>query len=175
MWSFVKRKIGTEADDNNESPQQAEDGRQWIWVSYAPEFRLILAMAVGPRTYETALMLIQITATIVSGVPCFFSDGFSCYYNALIEHYHKIKIFPRTGKRGRPKDPVKEPHPDLIYGQIVKENKGGRLVKITYREKGYHDSYIQAGKNVILVGIDFSRKKRNIVVKKKAQHCGICL
>jgi len=135
MWSFVKRKIGTEADDSNESPQQAEDGRQWIWVSYAPEFRLILAMAVGPRTYETALMLIQMTATIVSGVPCFFSDGFSCYYNALIEHYHKIKIFPRTGKRGRPKDPVKEPHPDLIYGQIVKETKGGRLVKITYRVK----------------------------------------
>ena len=67
----------------------------------APEFRLILAMAVGPRTYETALMLIQMTATIVSGVPCFFSDGFSCYYNALIEHYHKIKIFPRTGKRGQ--------------------------------------------------------------------------
>lgn len=135
MWSFVKRKIGTEADDNNESPQQAEDGRQWIWVSYAPEFRLILAMVVGPRTYETALMLIQMTATIVSGTPCFFSDGFSCYYNALIEHYHKIKIFPRTGKRGRPKDPVKEPHPDLIYGQIVKENKAGRVVKITYRVK----------------------------------------
>ncbi|HKL82528.1 MAG TPA: ATP-binding protein [Desulfobacter sp.] len=31
------------------------------------------------------------------------------------------------------------------------------------REKGYHDSYVQAGKNVILVGIDFSRKERNIV------------
>ncbi|WP_319577415.1 AAA family ATPase [uncultured Desulfobacter sp.] len=31
------------------------------------------------------------------------------------------------------------------------------------REKGYHDSYIQAGKNVILVGIDFSKKERNIV------------
>ena len=31
------------------------------------------------------------------------------------------------------------------------------------REKGYHDSYIQAGKNVILVGTDFSSKERNIV------------
>jgi hypothetical protein len=30
---------------------------------------------------------------------------------------------------------VKEPHPDLVYGQIVKENEGGRIVKITYRIK----------------------------------------
>ena len=77
----------------------------------------------------------QMTASIVLGMPCFFSDGFSCYYNALIECYHKIKILPRTGKKGRPKDPVKEPRPDLVYGQIVKENEGGRIVKITYRIK----------------------------------------
>jgi len=50
-------------------------------------------------------------------------------------HGFRIKIFPRTGKKGRPKDPVKEPHPDLVYGQIVKENEGGRIVKITYRIK----------------------------------------
>ncbi|EIM65079.1 Protein of unknown function (DUF1703) [Desulfobacter postgatei 2ac9] len=31
------------------------------------------------------------------------------------------------------------------------------------REKRYHDAYVQAGKDVILVGIDFSRKERNIV------------
>lgn len=135
MWSFVKRKVSKKAVDKNESPQEAEDGRQWIWVSYAPEFRLILAMVAGPRTFETALKLIQMTASVVLGVPCFFSDGFSCYYNALIDSYHKIKIFPRTGKKGRPKDPVKEPHPDLVYGQIVKENEGGRIVKITYRIK----------------------------------------
>ncbi len=30
-------------------------------------------------------------------------------------------------------------------------------------EKRYHDAYVQAGKDVILVGIDFSRKERNIV------------
>ena len=73
------------------------------------------------------------SAGMVLGVPCFFSDGFSCYYRALIECYHEIKIFPRTGKRGRPKDPVKEPHPELVYGQIVKEKENGKFMKITYR------------------------------------------
>jgi IS1 family transposase len=135
MWSFVKRKISEQATNEAESPQDAEDGRQWIWVSYAPQFRLILAAVAGPRTYETALLLIQITAMVVVGVPCFFSDGFSCYLQALIECYHTITTFPKTGKRGRPKGPVKEPNPDLVYGQVIKERKQGRIANITYRVK----------------------------------------
>ena len=74
MWNFVKRKVS----EQEESPHNAEDGRQWIWVRYAPQYRLILATHVGPRTYESALSLIQMTASIVLGVVCFFSDGFSC-------------------------------------------------------------------------------------------------
>jgi IS1 family transposase len=104
-----------------------------VWLSYAPEFRLILATVVGPRTSETALTLIQRTARIVLGVPAFFSDGFSTYLQALIECYHTLKTFPRTGKPGRPKRPVKEPLPDLVYGQIVKKKRKGRVVEITSR------------------------------------------
>jgi hypothetical protein len=73
------------------------------------------------------------TAAVVLGVPCFFSDGFSCYLSALIEVYHALKTFPRTGKPGRPKQPVKEPHPDLVYGQVVKKKRQGRLQALVYR------------------------------------------
>jgi len=135
MWAFVKRKVSEANGDGVESPVDAEDGRQWIWVSYAPEFRLILGMVVGPRTLDTCLALIQITASVVLGIPCFFSDGFSCYYQALVTFYYQIKHFPKTGKRGRPKSAIKEPHPDLVYGQIIKEKKGGKLVRITYKVK----------------------------------------
>jgi len=134
MWSFVQRKVSEHAaDGEQESPQDAEDGRQWVWLSYAPEFRLILAAVVGPRTSETALTLIQKTARVVSGIPAFFSDGFSAYFQALIECYHTLKTFPRTGKPGRPKNPVKEPHPDLVYGQIVKKKRKGRVAEISTR------------------------------------------
>lgn len=145
MWSFVRRKISEQSTSEKESPQGAKDGRQWIWVSYAPQFRLILATVVGPRTYQTALMLIQMTAHIITGIPCFFSDGYSCYLQALIECYHKIKAFPRTGKKGRPKGPMKEPHPDLVYGQVVKERKQGRIVKISYRVKCGAERLVQMG------------------------------
>ncbi len=133
MQSFVRRTISENSEDGTETPSESEDGRWWIWISYAPEFRLILAMAAGPRTLETAMILIQMTANVVLGVPCFFSDGFSCHFSALIEYYHRIKVFPRTGKPGRPEKSVMKPHENLIYGQVVKEREKGRVVGTVHR------------------------------------------
>lgn len=133
MWNFITRKHSQEEPTAKESPQESQDGRQWIWISYAPQFCLMLATFVGPRTFESALALIRKTAQVVRGVPCFFSDGFSCYLSALVECYHTLKTFPRTGKPGRPKDPVKEPDPDLVYAQVIKDKEGGRLKSLTQR------------------------------------------
>jgi IS1 family transposase/transposase-like protein len=133
MWNFIKRKHAQQAEADGESSDLNEDGRQWVWVSFAPEFRLILAAFVGPRTFASALQLIQMTAAVVVGVPCFFSDGFSCYLSALIEAYHTLKTFAPTGKRGRPKQGVKEPHPELVYGQVIKKKRQGRLQELVYR------------------------------------------
>jgi transposase-like protein/IS1 family transposase len=133
MWNFIARKHSEEASSDKESPPESTDGRQWVWISYAPEFRLMLAVLVGPRSAQSALRLIQMTAAIVLGVPCFFSDGFSCYLPALIACYHTLKVFPRTGKPGRPKDPVKEAHPDLVYAQVIKDKQKGRLKSLTER------------------------------------------
>jgi IS1 family transposase/transposase-like protein len=133
MWRFIRRKQAQQAGSDGESMEWSEDGRQWVWISFAPEFRLILAALVGPRTFDSALQLIQMTAAVVLGVPCFFSDGFSCYLSALMEVYHTFQTFPRTGKPGRPKQPVKEPHPDLVYGQVIKKKRQGRLQALLYR------------------------------------------
>jgi IS1 family transposase/transposase-like protein len=133
MWSFIKRKHTAQAGPDGESTALSEDGRQWVWISFAPEYRLILAAWVGSRTYESALQLIRMTAAVVLGVPCFFSDGFSCYLAALSEVYHTLKTFPRTGKPGRPKQPLKEPHPELVYGQVIKKTQKGRLQALVYR------------------------------------------
>src|SRR5438093_1114547 len=133
MWNFIRRKHAQQAGPDGESSELSADGRQWVGISFAPEFRLILAAFVGPRTFESALQRIQMTAAVVLGVPCFFSDGFSCDLSALIEVYHTLQTFPRTGQPGRPKQPVKEPHPDLVYGQVVKKKHQGRLQALVYR------------------------------------------
>lgn len=67
------------SEGEKESPPEAEDGRQWIWVSYAPEFRLILTTVVGPCTYESALKLIRATASIEGKDRTDFAcRGYSC-------------------------------------------------------------------------------------------------
>lgn len=132
-WAFILRKHATEADPDGESTEESADGRQWVWVSFAPEFRLLLATDVGPRTFQSALQLIQRTAAIVCGVPCFFSDGFSSYLPALIAVSHQIREVARTGKRGRPRNPVVEPHPEWVSAQLVKQKKQGRLKSLTER------------------------------------------
>ena len=52
MWNFIARKPARETDEAGASGPDGEDGRQWIWVSLAPEFRLMIAAVVGPRTLD---------------------------------------------------------------------------------------------------------------------------
>ena len=128
MWNFVARKHARETDEAGESLPEGEDGRQWIWVSFAPEFRLLIAAVVGPRTRDTAKAVVAATTARVAGIPAFCSDGFTRYRAALIAAFHVVTTVARPGKRGRPRQPVCAPHPALIYGQLVKQKQHGTLL-----------------------------------------------
>ena len=114
MWNFIERKHARETDEAGESVPDGEDGRQWIWVSFAPEFRLMIAAVVGPRTLDMAQEVVALTKARIAGIPAFFSDGFTCSLAALIAAFHVVTTFARTGKRGRPRQPRCAPHPDLV-------------------------------------------------------------
>src|SRR5215468_8309531 len=133
MWNFVERKHAQETDEAGESLPDSEDGRQWVWISFAPEFRLMIAAVVGPRTLDTAKQVVAVTKARIAGLPAFFSDGFTCYLAALIAVFHVVTTFARTGKRGRPRKPRCEPHPDLVYGQLVKQKAQGKLLTLSTR------------------------------------------
>ena len=56
-WNFVARKQAPEATPEGENAAEQTDGRQWIWVSYAPEFCLppppaLLAIFIRERGRE---------------------------------------------------------------------------------------------------------------------------
>jgi len=121
MWNFIARKHARETDEAGESVPDGEDGRQWIWVSFAPEFRLMIAAVVGPRTLDMAKEVVAVTKARVAGIPAFFSDGFTCSLAALLAAFHVVTTCARTGKRGRPRLPRCQPHPDLVYGQLVQQ------------------------------------------------------
>ncbi|HEY5866170.1 MAG TPA: hypothetical protein VI542_11615 [Candidatus Tectomicrobia bacterium] len=133
MWNFIARKHAHETDEAGESGPDGEDGRQWIWVSFAPEFRLMIAAVVGPRTLDMAQEVVAVTKARVAGIPACFSDGFTCYLAARIAAFHVVTTCARTGKRGRPRKPLCAPHPDLVYGQLVKQKKQGKLLTLSTR------------------------------------------
>jgi IS1 family transposase/transposase-like protein len=133
MWNFIERKHTCAPDAAGESGPDREDGRQWVWISFAPEFRLMIAAIVGPRTLDTAKEVVAATKARVAGIPAFFSDGFTCYLAALSTAFHVVTTFARTGKRGRPRKPRCEPHPALVYGQLVKQKKQGKWLTLSTR------------------------------------------
>jgi transposase-like protein len=133
MWNFIARKHARGTDAAGESLPDGEDGRQWVWISFAPEFRLMIAAVVGPRTLDTAQEVVAATKARVAGIPAFFSDGFTCYLAALIAAFHIVTSCAPTGKRGRPRQPRYEPHPELVYGQLVKEKHQGKLRTLSTR------------------------------------------
>jgi IS1 family transposase len=133
MWNFIARKHACETDEAGDSLPEGTDGRQWVWVSFAPEFRLMIAAVVGPRTLATAKEVVATTKARVAEIPAFFSDGFTCSLAALIAAFHVVTTFERTGKRGRPRKPRCAPHPALVYGQLVKQKQQGTLLTLSTR------------------------------------------
>ena len=133
MGNFIARKHAGETDAAGESLPGSEDGRQGVWISFAPEFRLMIAAIVGPRTLDTAKEVVAVTKARVAGIPAFFSDGVTCSLAALIAAFHVVTTCARTGKRGRPRKPRCAPHPALVYGQLVKQQKQGKLRTLSTR------------------------------------------
>lgn len=114
--------------------ETGNDGTIWVWIAFAPEHRLILALVVGPRTQETAHEVVGRTATVLAGpLPLFASDGLDHYRVALFERWHLEVPYARTGRRGRPRNPARHPRPDLRYVQVVKRREGRRLVEVSRR------------------------------------------
>jgi predicted type IV restriction endonuclease len=50
----------------------------------------------------------------------------------------------------------------VIEFKVVELTGDGRQAIDQIREKGYHHPYVQAGREVMLIGMDFSREERNL-------------
>jgi IS1 family transposase len=128
MGHFIARKHTGETDPTGESVPNGAEGRQGVWISVAPELRVMIAAVVGPRTRDTAKEVVAITQARGAGIPACFSDGVTCYLAARIAAFPIVTTCARPGKRGRPRTPRCAPHPALVYGQLVTQKKQGKLL-----------------------------------------------
>lgn len=129
LWSFVHTKEG-----HLETAKLVCDtyGDAWVWIAFAPLWRLVLAFVVGKRTQESANLLLERVAAVTKRtLPLFTSDQLPEYANALLHVYGEWYQPERNGDRGRFPDKRKRPPPDLLYAQVVKQRQRGQVVSVS--------------------------------------------
>jgi IS1 family transposase/transposase-like protein len=129
LWSFVHTK-----------EQQLEAaklfcvtyGDAWIWIAFAPAWRLVLAFVAGKRTQESANLLLQRLVHVSDGTtPFFTSDQLAEYRTALLHVYGQWHQPARNGTRGCYPKPRRIAPPDLLYAQVVKHRERGEVIAVS--------------------------------------------
>jgi IS1 family transposase len=108
-------------------------GDAWVWVAFAPEWRLVVAFVVGKRTQAEAPVLLERVAHVTTDlIPFFTSDQLPEYRTALLHVYGEWSQPPRRGTRGPHLQPRRVPHKELRYAQVVKTRERGRVVALDH-------------------------------------------
>lgn len=130
LWSFVYKK---EKRLTSAEKVLALYGDAWVWIAFAPEWRIVLAFVIGKREQEKADLLIERLKTVSCGhIPYFTSDQLPHYTKALLSGYGLPEIIVQIpGKRGPKPKPKLLPPPSLLYAQVVKRRERGRVVEVT--------------------------------------------
>ncbi len=129
LWSFVHTK---EAHLEQAKLTCAHYGDAWIWLAFAPAWRLVVAFVVGKRTQEQANLLLRRVAYVSADpIPFFTSDQLAAYPQALLTVYGRWQRPTRRGTRGPWPKPRLEPPPELVYAQVVKQRERGHVVEVT--------------------------------------------
>lgn len=130
LWSFVHKK---EAHLTAVEKIRMLYGDAWVWIAFAPEWRLVPAFVIGKRVQENADLLIERLKAVSCGhIPFFTSDQLYHYPKALLNGYGVPEVrLHLPGKRGRKPKLKLLPPPDLLYAQVVKQRQNGQVVQVT--------------------------------------------
>jgi hypothetical protein len=102
--------------------KRLEHARHWVWTAIDPVSKLLVAIAVGPRTLEMAQRVVHQVVVVLAPdcVPAWFSDGFKGYLPAILSHFGLWVHPERRQDKGPWPKPRWLPLPGLRYVQIVK-------------------------------------------------------
>src|SRR6185436_15004142 len=107
-------------------------GDVWVWIAFAPLWRLVVAFVVGKRTQASANLLLERVAHVTTEqIPFFTSDQLAEYRTALLHVYGEWYQPPRQGTRGRYPNRRRVAPADLLYAQVVKQRERGYVVAVS--------------------------------------------
>ena len=107
---------------------------EWLHTAIAMSSRFLLWVHWGPRTQESAALLIAQVVARLCRVPVWLSDGWKAYPVALLQVLGRVYQRCRRGTRGRHPKPRLVPPRELFYGQVVKvRDATGNLLHVVSR------------------------------------------
>jgi IS1 family transposase len=131
LWSFVHT---TDAHLPWVKTYHDTYGDAWVWVAFAPEWRLVVAFVVGKRTQAEANRLLERVAYVTTDlIPLFSSDQLPEYRTALLPVDGKGCQPPRCGMRGPHPHPRRVPPKELRDAQVVKTCERGHVVAVDHQ------------------------------------------
>lgn len=131
LWSFVHTK---EAPLPGATLYNATYGDAWVWIAFAPVWRLVGAFVIGKRDQANAdLLLARVAHVTDDHLPFFTSDQLPQYKRALLTAYGEWYQPERQGTRGASPRLRRRPLPGLLYAQVVKKRAKGRVVEVDTR------------------------------------------
>ena len=92
---------------------------------------MIVSFLIGERTMADAEKFLKDFVSRLAEKPLFTSDELPHYEHCLLELFHDIVTPEHTGKKGRPKNPIKVPNADLDYATVHKTREHGQVVEVT--------------------------------------------
>ena len=125
--------ICTEKKTISEEDIIKEYGRTWIWTAFDVNSRLIITYLVGNRTLDNCRILFKDLSSRISNIPLFVSDELPHYKTVIFESYSTTKDVERTGKKGRPENPIVEIDNEVDYAVVHKTRENGKITKVETR------------------------------------------
>jgi IS1 family transposase len=147
--------------------EEYEDDGTWVWVSMAPESRMVLSHAVGERNQMMAREIVTKTAKRLASIPLFVTDGLRFYASALLDQYGQWVAYPPTGKRGRPRKDRLVPKEELRYAQVIKDRQEGRLVEVIKRAVFGRDIDTQLISTSLIERLNLTLRQDNNRISRK--------
>jgi len=118
---------------SSEEDVEKEYGRTWIWTAIEPNTRLLLCHFIGDRTLDDCRQFFNKLLPRLENKPLFVSDELPHYESVIFENYHNETEVPRTGKRGRPKKPIKVIDSEIDYAVVHKTREKGKIIDVNTR------------------------------------------
>ena len=100
-----------------------------------PDSRLVLQVVVGPRTTDSAELLLEGVRDRLGGrapeLVC--SDEYPVYPEVLLSVFGQQQVPPRTGRPGRPAGPRVVPPEGMCHATVPKAREQGRVTSVATR------------------------------------------